>query len=228
MMGGLGGALLGGLLGAAQAAEEGRRAGTLQNAPNRHAANSLIASVMRGAASGAAVGVAMGAAMETSLNNAAMQGAHVSSRPQQAAVASSSDALEHIMRLLSQLRSAAEHGAEHLPSAASASTIDALPTHVYKPGDSVLGGMEEDGEITCCICLEGLVEGDVLKTLPCRHSSFHSSCLDQWLRLGSAACPICRTEVAPRAASVSTPQPPAVEDAPLPPTPSARTTPLAD
>ena len=39
------------------------------------------------------------------------------------------------------------------------------------------------------ICLETFVEGDELIRLPCSHS-FHSACLDPWLRTGGD-CPYC-------------------------------------
>ena len=67
-----------------------------------------------------------------------------------------------------------------------------LPEHTYVPGDDVSGGVEEDGATACVICLETLVAGDVLKTLPCEHGCFHSRCIDAWLQRGAGACPVCR------------------------------------
>lgn len=47
----------------------------------------------------------------------------------------------------------------------------------------------------CTVCLEEWGEGDVLRTLPCRHF-FHVKCIDRWLsRHGS--CPICRATFGP-------------------------------
>ena len=43
----------------------------------------------------------------------------------------------------------------------------------------------------CSICLCDFAEGDECRTLPvpCSHT-FHSKCIDEWLRL-SSACPLC-------------------------------------
>jgi hypothetical protein len=46
----------------------------------------------------------------------------------------------------------------------------------------------------CSICLCGYADGDVLKQLPCRHS-FHSSCIDTWLRNHSPTCPLCKHQL---------------------------------
>ena len=58
---------------------------------------------------------------------------------------------------------------------------------------------EEHGE--CAVCLEAVVQGDAVKTLPCGHE-FHARCIDRWLlqeraggRSGDRAlptCPLCK------------------------------------
>ncbi|KAL1193412.1 putative E3 ubiquitin-protein ligase RHY1A [Cardamine amara subsp. amara] len=46
----------------------------------------------------------------------------------------------------------------------------------------------------CSICLESFTKGDKLISLPCNHS-FHSSCLNPWLR-ACGDCPYCRRAIA--------------------------------
>ncbi|KAG7585102.1 Zinc finger RING-type [Arabidopsis thaliana x Arabidopsis arenosa] len=46
----------------------------------------------------------------------------------------------------------------------------------------------------CRICLESFTKGDMLISLPCTHS-FHSSCLNPWLR-ACGDCPYCRRAIA--------------------------------
>ncbi|GAX86687.1 hypothetical protein CEUSTIGMA_g14094.t1 [Chlamydomonas eustigma] len=43
---------------------------------------------------------------------------------------------------------------------------------------------------TCPICLEDVVEGTVMRVLPCCHR-FHRDCVDSWLER-KATCPICQ------------------------------------
>ncbi|KAG7600001.1 Zinc finger RING-type [Arabidopsis suecica] len=45
----------------------------------------------------------------------------------------------------------------------------------------------------CSICLESFTKGDILISLPCTHS-FHSSCLNPWLR-ACGDCPYCRRAI---------------------------------
>ena len=158
MVGGLGGALLGGLLGAARAAEaavDGQRAGTT----HRSAAELLFSSAIQGAMGGAAMGVALGAALDGSAPSSTLprdddeddDGGGRDGRG-----GGRIDVLDDIMRLLERLRTSAERAAGELPSVATAATIAALPTHAYVPGEAIIGGMEEGGEVACCICLETL------------------------------------------------------------------------
>ncbi|ESQ30495.1 hypothetical protein EUTSA_v10011738mg [Eutrema salsugineum] len=45
----------------------------------------------------------------------------------------------------------------------------------------------------CSICLESFAKGDILISLPCSHS-FHSSCLNPWLK-ACGDCPYCRRAI---------------------------------
>jgi hypothetical protein len=52
-----------------------------------------------------------------------------------------------------------------------------------------------DEHLKCSICLEQIVYGDVLRSLPCLHR-YHVDCVDRWLRT-KAICPICKYSVNP-------------------------------
>ncbi|KAI9479554.1 hypothetical protein BDB00DRAFT_793197 [Zychaea mexicana] len=45
-------------------------------------------------------------------------------------------------------------------------------------------------QVSCVICLEAFVQGDVLRILPCGHE-YHCDCIDTWLTKKSASCPLC-------------------------------------
>eukprot|EP00469_Lotharella_globosa_P000271 CAMPEP_0167791444 /NCGR_PEP_ID=MMETSP0111_2-20121227/11947_1 /TAXON_ID=91324 /ORGANISM="Lotharella globosa, Strain CCCM811" /LENGTH=185 /DNA_ID=CAMNT_0007684129 /DNA_START=137 /DNA_END=694 /DNA_ORIENTATION=- len=61
--------------------------------------------------------------------------------------------------------------------------IERFPRSVYKETDS------KKAPPTCAICLEPLVDGDEMRTVPCMHS-FHVNCIDKWLR-SKPNCPVC-------------------------------------
>ncbi|KAJ7561619.1 hypothetical protein O6H91_03G035900 [Diphasiastrum complanatum] len=50
-------------------------------------------------------------------------------------------------------------------------------------------------EFTCSVCLEHVMEGELLRSLPCLHQ-FHAICIDQWLRQ-QATCPVCKFRLTP-------------------------------
>ncbi|XBI70812.1 hypothetical protein VPH35_065206 [Triticum aestivum] len=50
-----------------------------------------------------------------------------------------------------------------------------------------------DDELTCSVCLEQVVAGDLLRSLPCLHR-FHVNCIDPWLRQ-QGTCPICKHQI---------------------------------
>ncbi|XP_062210750.1 E3 ubiquitin-protein ligase SDIR1-like [Phragmites australis] len=50
-----------------------------------------------------------------------------------------------------------------------------------------------EDELTCSVCLEQVVVGDLLRSLPCLHQ-FHVNCIDPWLRQ-QGTCPVCKHQV---------------------------------
>lgn len=48
-------------------------------------------------------------------------------------------------------------------------------------------------ELTCSVCLEQVVDGEIIRTLPCVHQ-FHAACIDQWLKQ-QATCPVCKFRI---------------------------------
>lgn len=58
------------------------------------------------------------------------------------------------------------------------------------PDKIVQGEQKTLEELTCSVCLEQVVEGEIIRTLPCVHQ-FHAACIDLWLRQ-QATCPVCK------------------------------------
>ncbi|OEL12642.1 hypothetical protein BAE44_0026334 [Dichanthelium oligosanthes] len=51
---------------------------------------------------------------------------------------------------------------------------------------------------TCIVCLEKLEASDEVRRLGnCAHA-FHRGCIDRWIELGRATCPLCRSDLLPR------------------------------
>ncbi|GAN04541.1 E3 ubiquitin-protein ligase RNF13-like [Mucor ambiguus] len=64
-----------------------------------------------------------------------------------------------------------------------------LPTYVFRREKIV-----DIEHAECAICLEDYVEGDQLRTLPCKHE-FHAKCVDAWLTSHKKFCPICKFDI---------------------------------
>ncbi|KAI8373941.1 hypothetical protein EDC96DRAFT_8780 [Choanephora cucurbitarum] len=64
-----------------------------------------------------------------------------------------------------------------------------LPTYVFRREKIVDADHAE-----CAICLEDYLEGDQLRTLPCKHE-FHAKCVDAWLTSHKKFCPICKFDI---------------------------------
>ncbi|RYG45090.1 E3 ubiquitin protein ligase, partial [archaeon] len=72
-------------------------------------------------------------------------------------------------------------------SAGSSSGSSAVEVNVLSAGSTLAAcSMEVDD---CVVCLDGMLPGQVLKALPCKHR-FHSQCIDTWLER-SLVCPLC-------------------------------------
>jgi len=62
--------------------------------------------------------------------------------------------------------------------------------------------VDPEEELTCSVCLEQVLDGEMVRTLPCLHQ-FHSACIDQWLRQ-QGTCPVCKFKLS----GPETPPPP--------------------
>ncbi|UZP45230.1 hypothetical protein NXS19_013042 [Fusarium pseudograminearum] len=49
---------------------------------------------------------------------------------------------------------------------------------------------ELDSNMACAVCLERLVDTDMVRQLPCGHT-FHSGCIAAWYLAGHNSCPVC-------------------------------------
>ncbi|KAL6970133.1 RING-type E3 ubiquitin transferase [Sarracenia purpurea var. burkii] len=70
----------------------------------------------------------------------------------------------------------------------SADTIASLPSVNYKAQSSQHGSND-----SCVICRVDYEDGDTLTLLSCKHS-YHSECINNWLRINKV-CPVCSSEV---------------------------------
>ncbi|GAA5961453.1 hypothetical protein JCM3765_003586 [Sporobolomyces pararoseus] len=75
------------------------------------------------------------------------------------------------------------------PSQSSATT----PAAPHLSNDS---SANDDGDLSCPICVCDFTEGDSIRILPCdaRHQ-FHVECIDPWLLGVSRLCPLCRLDL---------------------------------
>jgi E3 ubiquitin-protein ligase RNF13 len=51
--------------------------------------------------------------------------------------------------------------------------VQKLPSYVF-------GREKKSDHCECAICLEDYIQGEILRTLPCKHE-FHAACIDAWL-----------------------------------------------
>eukprot|EP00271_Cylindrocystis_brebissonii_P021165 TRINITY_DN7420_c0_g2_i1.p1 TRINITY_DN7420_c0_g2~~TRINITY_DN7420_c0_g2_i1.p1 ORF type:complete len:1505 (+),score=293.49 TRINITY_DN7420_c0_g2_i1:76-4515(+) len=69
---------------------------------------------------------------------------------------------------------------------ASSDVINRCPTNDVTAADVAQAA-------SCVICIEEVVEGESLRSLPCDHR-FHKKCIDTWL-VRQALCPVCKRDV---------------------------------
>ena len=53
---------------------------------------------------------------------------------------------------------------------------------------------ESEAPVTCSITLREFEAGEAMKQLPCGHK-FEPRAIEQWMRVGKRACPVCRAPV---------------------------------
>eukprot|EP00271_Cylindrocystis_brebissonii_P023433 TRINITY_DN9716_c0_g1_i3.p1 TRINITY_DN9716_c0_g1~~TRINITY_DN9716_c0_g1_i3.p1 ORF type:complete len:373 (-),score=74.91 TRINITY_DN9716_c0_g1_i3:417-1535(-) len=101
---------------------------------------------------------------------------------------------EEIPGLEEAMRRSAEEASRAGPPPASKEEVARLPRQ--KVTASLLailtcGSLQQTA--TCPVCQEGLVEGEVLLEMPCRHL-YHEDCITPWLEVTNS-CPLCRSEM---------------------------------
>jgi len=77
-----------------------------------------------------------------------------------------------------------EESPQPKPTGASQDLINSIPLEQFS---------KETCEVSCAVCLSDFEENEMLRRLPCGHS-FHSSCVDKWLKQNKR-CPLCVQDV---------------------------------
>lgn len=54
--------------------------------------------------------------------------------------------------------------------------------------------LDEDVDNNCSICQDRMRQGEIVRTLICRHA-YHRACIDNWLLNESVLCPTCRHDI---------------------------------
>lgn len=75
---------------------------------------------------------------------------------------------------------------QQLASSSSGSLTEKKQDNSKADGSSRIS----DDELTCSVCLEQVVSGELIRSLPCLHQ-FHANCIDPWLRQ-QGTCPVCK------------------------------------
>jgi hypothetical protein len=62
-------------------------------------------------------------------------------------------------------------------------------------GDELgMGEIQTTSAQDCCVCLEGMQQGEMVRILPCRHV-FHHECINGWFNHHNYSCPMCKMDL---------------------------------
>jgi RING-H2 zinc finger protein RHA1 len=106
--------------------------------------------------------------------------------PDEAATAADAPLPEDVKQRLPEVEYAQLLAEQHQSSSYPSSEQHA-PTH------------GEAASSTCIVCLERLEATDEVRRLGVCAHAFHRGCIDRWIDLGRATCPLCRSSLLPRA-----------------------------
>lgn len=73
-----------------------------------------------------------------------------------------------------------------------ADAIDSIPIFLHE--SIMVGNTGKDKKEECTICLEMFEDGEKVKVLPVCLHTYHSDCVDNWLKHKSS-CPLCRSSL---------------------------------
>eukprot|EP00931_Biecheleriopsis_adriatica_P008798 TRINITY_DN10992_c0_g1_i1.p1 TRINITY_DN10992_c0_g1~~TRINITY_DN10992_c0_g1_i1.p1 ORF type:complete len:377 (-),score=68.09 TRINITY_DN10992_c0_g1_i1:47-1144(-) len=83
--------------------------------------------------------------------------------------------------------------AAHAHPASPLQRIEASTARIVCREAPIRSGAEDESAGECSVCMEGFVQGQELRVLPCLHR-FHRSCIDRWI-LQRPTCPLCQHEL---------------------------------
>lgn len=109
---------------------------------------------------------------------------------------------ENRFRGLHHLGYGSMHSTSNVSAPTAADIEAALPSTQFRCREGETSDTGLVAETDCAICLEAFQEGQHVRVLPdCAHT-FHTSCIDVWLAIWSAAsCPFCRNVIAIRSSA---------------------------
>ncbi|XP_075489974.1 RING-H2 finger protein ATL64-like [Primulina tabacum] len=101
--------------------------------------------------------------------------------------------VKYFLRRRQELTTTAARPVPFVSPGVEKKVLDAIPVLAFsavKGGDQYLRLDQEE----CVVCLGGLEDEDLVRSLPnCKHA-FHVPCIDQWF-LAHTSCPLCRSPI---------------------------------